>query len=46
MLLTLIRRLADVAVGALLSWFGVPGLWANIAAALLMAWMAGAAQPA
>ena len=36
---TLIRRLADVAVGALLSWFGVPGLWANITAALLVAWV-------
>jgi hypothetical protein len=40
---TVIRRLADVAIGALLSWFGVPGLWANIAAALLVAWVAGSA---
>jgi len=39
---SVIRRLADVAVGALLSWFGVPGLWANIAAALLVVWVAGA----
>ena len=39
---TVIRRLADVAIGALLSWFGVPGLWANVAAALLVAWLANA----
>lgn len=46
MIVSLFRRLADVAVGALLSWLGVPGLWANVAAALLVAWMSGAAQPA
>jgi hypothetical protein len=40
---TLIRRLADVAVGALLSWLGVPGLWANVAAALLVTWLGAGA---